>query len=252
VLLPLTDSLKKSTKQWEWSDEMNVAFQEVKKLLARATLLAHPVGGAEISVACDVSASHVGAVLQQKYGEHWRPLSFFSRKLKPAEKNYSTFDREMLAAFFRFFLEGREFTVFTDHKPLVAALQRVSPPTSARQQRQLAFLSEFSAKFQHTAGSENVVADMLSRPSLSAISEGLPALDFGEMAQLQSTCQATQELIPMQILPFRFRSWTWVAKSCMVMCPQACFDPWFQLACASTCSRKFMACHIPAYVQLRD
>jgi cleavage and polyadenylation specificity factor subunit 1 len=39
------------------------------------------------------------------------------------------------------------------------------------------------------------VADMLSRPSLSAISEGLPALDFEEMARLQSTCQAMQELI---------------------------------------------------------
>jgi hypothetical protein len=130
----------------------------------------------------------------------WRPLSFFSRKLKNAEKNYSTFDREMLAAFlaikhFRFFLEGREFTVLTDHKPLVAALKRVSPPASARQQRQLAYLSEFSATFQHTAGSDNVVADVLSRPSLSAIAEGFPVLDFEEMALLQSTCQDSQQLI---------------------------------------------------------
>jgi hypothetical protein len=147
---------------------MNVAFQEVKEMLALATLLAHPMEGVEISVACNASASHVGAVLEQKQGGHWQPL-FFSRKRKPAEKNYSTFDREMLAAFlavkhFCFFLEGREFTVFTDHKPLVAAQKRISPPTSARQQGQLAFLSEFSAKFQHTAGSENVVADVLSVP----------------------------------------------------------------------------------------
>jgi hypothetical protein len=194
VLLPLTDSLRKSTKAWEWTDEMNVSFQEAKDLLACATLLAHPVEEAEISVACDASATHVGAVLQQMEEGSWRPLSFFSRKLKKAEKNYSTFDREMLATFlaikhFRFFLEGREFTVLTDHKPLVAALKRVSPPASARQQRQLAYLSEFSATFQHTAGTDNVVADVLSRPSLSAIAEGFPVLDFEEMALLQSTCQ---------------------------------------------------------------
>jgi hypothetical protein len=138
-------------------------------------------------------------VLQQKHREHWQPLSFFSRKLKPVEKNYSTFDKEMLAAFlavkhFCFFLKGRELTVFTDHKPLVATLKRISPPASARQQRQLAFLSEFSAKFQHTEGLENVVADVLSWPSLSSISQGLPALDF-EMALLQGMCQNMQELI---------------------------------------------------------
>jgi hypothetical protein len=66
VLLPLTDSLKKSSKEWTWSDNMSVAFQEIKELLARATLLAHPVEEAEISMACDASASHVGAVLQQR------------------------------------------------------------------------------------------------------------------------------------------------------------------------------------------
>jgi hypothetical protein len=84
---------------------------------------------------------------------------------RPAELKYSTFDRELLAAFatirhFRFLLEGRQFQLFTDHKPLVAALTRVTPAQSARQQRHLAYISELTTDLSHTPGSENVVADL--------------------------------------------------------------------------------------------
>jgi RNase H-like domain found in reverse transcriptase len=62
------------------------------------------------------------------------------QKLLPAQSRYSTFDRELTAVFsalrhFRCMLEGRQFHVMTDHKPLVAAFGRVSPPWSAREQR---------------------------------------------------------------------------------------------------------------------
>jgi hypothetical protein len=63
---------------------------------------------------------------------------------------YSTFDRELLAAFsavrhFRFLLEGPQFRLLTDHKPLVTSLFRTTPPWSARQQRQLSFIAEFTS-----------------------------------------------------------------------------------------------------------
>jgi hypothetical protein len=96
-------------------------------------------------------------------------LAFFSHKLSPTEGRYSTFDCELLAAFqavkhFRFFLEGRPFTLFTDHKPLVAAISKNKTPFSSRQQRHLSFLSEFTTNFVHLPGKENIVADCLSRP----------------------------------------------------------------------------------------
>ena len=58
-------------------------------------------------------------------------MSFFSRKLLPAEKKYSTFDKELLAMYlavkkFRYFIEGRKFAIFTDHKPLTFVFNKVS------------------------------------------------------------------------------------------------------------------------------
>jgi RNase H-like domain found in reverse transcriptase len=107
----------------------------------------------------------VGAVLQQRRsGGAWRPLGFLSRKLSTAESHYSTFDRELLAVYssllhFRHLLKGRQFTVFTDHKPLVGALTRVSEPKSDRQRQQLSAILELTADIWHIAGPTNVVAD---------------------------------------------------------------------------------------------
>jgi cleavage and polyadenylation specificity factor subunit 1 len=129
----------------------------------------HPLPGAVISLATDASDTHIGAVLQQLSAGSWRPLAFFSRKLSSTESKYSTFDRELLAVFaavrhFRFILEGRPFRILTDHLPLTLAMRRVSPLWSARQVRQLAYVSEFSTDIRHTPGLRNVVADALSRP----------------------------------------------------------------------------------------
>jgi Integrase zinc binding domain/RNase H-like domain found in reverse transcriptase len=95
------------------------------------------------------------------------------QKLSPAEARYSTFDRELLAVYsslihFRHLLEGRHFTVFSDHKPLACALERVSELRSDRQRRQLSFIAEFVSKIRYVAGKENTVADTLSRPAAAA------------------------------------------------------------------------------------
>jgi len=73
-----------------------------------------------------------------------------------------------------FLLEGRQFQLWTDHKPLVAAMTRVTPPHSARQQRHLAYVSEFTTDLKHTPGTANVVADALSRPPALPASPARP------------------------------------------------------------------------------
>jgi len=169
TLRPLTDALKGKPKRLDWSAEMETAFIDAKAALSSATMLGHPSATAQVSLAVDASSLHIGAVLQEKCKGGWRPLAFYSRKLSDTETRYSTFDRELLAVHnalhnFRFLLEGRKFHILTDHKPLVTALHRVSPPWSARQQRHLAYMSEFTSDIRHVSGVSNVVADSLTRP----------------------------------------------------------------------------------------
>ena len=72
---------------------------ESKQILANATLLVHPDPMAQINITCDASDVAVGGVLQQYLNGMWQPLSFFSKKLNPAETRYSAFDRELLAVY---------------------------------------------------------------------------------------------------------------------------------------------------------
>jgi len=178
LLAPLTDALKgskSSKKVLVWSPEMLSAFSAAKSILLSVPTLIHPVPGAPVSLAVDASDTHVGAVLQQQVQGSWAPMAFYSRKLSPAEGRYSTFDRELLSAYsairhFRFFLEGTQFVLYTEHKPKNTALFRTSPPWSARQQRHLAFISEFTSNLVHLPGVQNTVADALSRPSSVGVS----------------------------------------------------------------------------------
>ena len=83
-------------------------------------------------LAVDASDSHVGTVLPQMISGSWSLLAFFSKKLFAIKAKYSAFDRELLAAYssvrhFRFLLEGWEFTLFPDHKPLMHTLFCSSP-----------------------------------------------------------------------------------------------------------------------------
>jgi cleavage and polyadenylation specificity factor subunit 1 len=207
TLKPLTD-LTSGKGAIKWTSEMHAAFLSAKQALASATPLFHPDPSAKLSLATDASDSHVGAVLQQRQASAWQPLAFFSKKLSPTESRYSTFDRELLAVYlsvrhFRFLLEGRPFTVFSDHKPLVAAIAKKATPVSGRQQRQLSFLSEFTTNFVYCPGPKNVVADALSRPSpivssiVSAVAPAsLPVLpvSYEEMAESQKSCLSVAEM----------------------------------------------------------
>ena len=129
---------------------------------------------APLNITCDASDFAVGAVLQQCIDNVWQHLSFFSKKLAPAETRYSAFDRELLAVYatirhFRHNLEGREFHVKTDHKPLTYVMNSTTERPSLRQTRHLAFIAEFTTDIRYVKGETNFVADALSRPTVSAI-----------------------------------------------------------------------------------
>jgi hypothetical protein len=188
IVRPLTDALQgggKPKDEIQWSAERQAAFEAAKTALSASTLLDHQPPVAELSLYCDASSTHTRVVLQQRRpdGQH-TPLGFYSQKLSPAESWYSTFDRELLAVYsdiihFCHLLEGQHFNVFSDHKPLVGALERVVDPRSDRQRRQLSFIAEFVSEIGYVAGGDNTVANTLSRPptpTASPPSSSLPSL----------------------------------------------------------------------------
>ena len=78
----------------------------------------------------------------------WQPLSFFSKKLSPAKTRHRAFDRELLAVYpttrhLRHNLEGRNFFVNTDHKPLTYVMTSTIERLSLRQTRHLAYIASY-------------------------------------------------------------------------------------------------------------
>ena len=131
VLAPLhslTASAPSPKSALSWDSARSDAFKAAKLALFDAVRLVHPDPdvNATLSLTTDASLVAVGAVLSQG-GADGPPIAFFSKKLSPAEIKYSAFDRELLGVFlaikhFRHLLEGRPFTIWTDHKPLCGAL----------------------------------------------------------------------------------------------------------------------------------
>ena len=201
IVEPLNTLLSGGHEHLSWDDATTQAFSAVKEALASATLLAHPKPHALTNVMTDASNAAVGAVLQQYIDGQWQPISFFSKKLQPAETRYSTFDRELLAIYlaikhFRYFLEGRTFHVLTDHKPLIFAFQARQDRYTPRQCRHLDYISQFTTDLRHIRGIDNSVADALSRIEANALTQNsLPVIDFQVMAEAQRKDSELQTLL---------------------------------------------------------
>ncbi|GFX38903.1 retrovirus-related Pol polyprotein from transposon 412 [Trichonephila clavipes] len=164
--LPLTNLLRKDTP-FEWTSETQEAFDDIKKAILNPPVLALPDQNAELQITTDASSRGIGAVLEQKYpNSEVKPLYFFSKKLNPSQSKYNATVLEFFAIytalnFFRPFLLGRKFKVFTDHKPLAGFLSNKNP--SSKILRWKLALEEFNYDIHYIRGSLNSVADHLSR-----------------------------------------------------------------------------------------
>ena len=103
------------------------AFYLINDILVEAILLSKSKPDTPFCTVTDGSNVTIGAILQQ-VNNLWQPLSYFSRKLKPAETKYSTFDRELLAIYlaikyFQLYVKGRTFYIATDNKLFTFSLQ---------------------------------------------------------------------------------------------------------------------------------
>ncbi|BHF62307.1 hypothetical protein SprV_0200528900 [Sparganum proliferum] len=199
TIAPLTDLLNSKAKPIELPPAAQSAFETAKKALADATLLHHLSSDphAQLILTTDASNSAVGAVLHQQVNNQLQPLAFFSQKLQPVQTRYSTFSRELLAIYlairhFRHLLEGRDFSVHTDHKPLTYALKAKPDRYSPREVRHLDYISQFTADIRYVRGSDNVVADALSRPDINTLTSDF---DLAKLADLQTADESIADLL---------------------------------------------------------
>ena len=189
---------KRSSAPIQWTDETRKHFCDVKTALAEATHLTHQVSDAPLGLFVDASDTGVGAALQQHVDGTWLPLGYFSKTLQPAEKKYSTFGRELLAIYlavrhFKHAIEGRSPIVFTDHRPLVTAIGSSSDRYSPREVRHLDYITQFVSDIRHISGTDNQVADTLSR-TVAAVTEPRPRFDdFAAVARAQAEDPPLQE-----------------------------------------------------------
>ena len=166
-MAPLHDMSHAKGRDFQWTAHLQSAFDATKQTLASVTLLVHPSATATTCLTVDASDVAVGGALEQFLDGTWKPLAFLSRKLDKAQKSYSTFDRELLAMYsavkhFSYFIEGRRFHIYTDHKSLTFAFASSSDRWTLRQQRHLAVISEYTTDVRHVEYRNNAVADALS------------------------------------------------------------------------------------------
>ena len=129
----------------------------------------NPRIGAEIRIVSDASDSGMDAALEQlSLTGIWKPLAFFSKRFSASQRKYSAYDRELMAIYeavkyFSFLVEGRDFKILTDHKPLIYAFMQKSDKASPRQKRQLSHIAQYTTQIEYIKGADNTVADSLSR-----------------------------------------------------------------------------------------
>ena len=108
-----------------WTEECDQSFKKLKDALINAPILRAPVWDKIFHVHVDASNYAIGCILAQP-GEHKMdfPVSYASRQLNEAEKNYTTTEREGLGMVyavkkFRHYLLANKFVFFTDHQALL-------------------------------------------------------------------------------------------------------------------------------------
>ena len=181
---PLTELLRKWVPFYMHTPERMGAFEALKKALTSAPVLALPDRSKPFKVIVDASLYDISGILLQ--GD--RPVAYESRKLRPAECNYPTHEREMLAAIhclkvWRCYLDGADFSLYTDHKPNLAI--DTQPQLSARQVRWIQFISLFNFEWHWMEGKSNP-ADYLTRMPSVAMLRVLNGLQAGGEASPQA------------------------------------------------------------------
>ncbi|RVW22512.1 Retrovirus-related Pol polyprotein from transposon 17.6 [Vitis vinifera] len=176
---PLCELLVKDAK-FVWDEKCQKSFEELKQFLTTAPIVRAPNWKLPFEVMCDASDLAMRAILGQREDGKPYVIYYASKTLNEAQWNYTTTEKELLAAVFaldkfRAYLVGSFIVVFTDNSALKYLLTKQD--AKARLIRWILLLQEFHLQILDKKGVENVLADHLSRLVIAHDSHGLPIND---------------------------------------------------------------------------
>ena len=109
---------------WQWTEEEQEAFKELKCLITSTPILVWPNQDASFRLETDTSGYSTGAILSQLCDDSkWHPVGFTSKGLDTAKRNYEIHDKELLSVIHGlkgWILEGNKHTIeiLNDHRNL--------------------------------------------------------------------------------------------------------------------------------------
>src|SRR5664279_2095115 len=162
----LSNLLRKDVK-FEWSQDAETAFLDLKSRLGSRPILRPPDFSKPFCMAVDASNVAAGGYLFQVIDDVEHPICFFSRKLDVHQRNYSTVEKEALGLVlavraFSVYFGSLPVTVYTDHNPLVF-LNKMSNHNQ-KLLRWSIELQQYNLNIVHRSGKDNLIPDILSRP----------------------------------------------------------------------------------------
>ncbi|KAK1642226.1 hypothetical protein QYE76_060031 [Lolium multiflorum] len=160
----------------QWGVAQDHAFDELKRLLTSAPLLALPDFNKQFEIECDASGIGIGGVLMQE----GRPI--VSEKLSGAKLNYPIYDKELYALIrvlevWQHNLWPKEFIIHSDHEAL--KYLKAQSTLHRRLAKWVEFIESFPYIIKHKKGKDNIVADALSRKNmlLTQLDVKIPGLE---------------------------------------------------------------------------
>ncbi|WVZ58323.1 hypothetical protein U9M48_008604 [Paspalum notatum var. saurae] len=158
---PLNNLTKKDVP-FKWRHDEDQAFHTLKTKLCEAPLLQLPDFGKTFEIECDASGIGIGGVLLQE----GKPVAYFSEKLNGPHLNYSVYDKELYALVrvlevWQHYLLPKEFVIHSDHEAL--KYLKSQGKLNRRHAKWIEFIETFPYVVKHKRGTDNIVADALSR-----------------------------------------------------------------------------------------
>ena len=173
IARPLCRLLEKDTKFY-FDESCQKAFEDIKSRLDEAPIMSKPDWNREFEIMCDASDFAMGAVLGQKDEKVFKAIYYARKTFNEAQENYSTTEKEMLAIViacekFRPYILGSHVAIHTDH----AAIKYLMAKKEAKPRliRWVLLLQEFDLEIKDKKGSDNVIADHLSRVEKPTVQE---------------------------------------------------------------------------------